>query len=665
MFIKYHLFFYCLSILLAVIAVTYHPVFYLFLVGYYYFCYHRLQKKSLLLMILLTIIFVFTMRYPSISTATTVEGTIIQAEEDRIVLKTLDGKIKIYGEFKDFNENDVVKLEIEYFDIPEPRNDNAFNYQQYLYSVGITTQATCINILDHVSNSSLYTSLKNRVASNDQVGSFASLFLLGVKDSQMEDYYLQLTDLSIVHLFALSGMHIHLLKKWLQNIFQYFISPRILNYLIVVLLGLYVYILPYNISFIRAYSIMLLLTLFKKYLNALDALSIVTVVTIFLNPYVVYHISFIFSYFIYFVVILVGKHRYSNYLIYLASIPIILSIQYRINILSIILGVIVMPLVSILYQLLLWYAVLGSLLKPFVQIVINIFTNIVLFSGDISLYIPFTKPTLFFILTYYFYFFRMLLLANCQKRYGVEICKILSVVLMFYLYPYYSTISKVVMIDVGQGDSFLIKQAHHKGNILIDTGGLKNNDVAKNTLIPYLRSEGIDTLDYVFISHDDFDHNGAYEGLVKGIQVKNTVDEYIEKMTIGDVEIEMYQVDIDSSDTNDKSLVFKVTFNGLRYLFTGDSSVEVEEALYNTYGTIDVDVLKVSHHGSNTATSNMLLKMTTPKMALISCGKNNLYRHPNKEVIERLKSYGVHIYRTDQMGMVSIVNDGQNNYIYR
>lgn len=664
MFIRYHLFFYCLSILLSVLGIMYHPVFYVLLIGYYYFCYYRLQKKSVLLMIIVTILFLFTMMYPKIVSDTVVEGTIIQVEEDRLVLKTQGGKIKIYGEFKDFSENDIVKLEIEYMDIATPRNDNAFNYEHYLYSVGITTQATCQRVIGHERKGSLYEGLKNRVSSNDQVGSFASLFLLGVKDSQMENYYLQLTDLSIVHLFALSGMHIHLLKKWLQSIFKYFVHPRVLEYAIILVIGFYIYMLPYNISFTRAYAIMVLMALFRKYIHALDALSIVTVVTIFFNPYVVYNISFIFSYFIYLVVLLVGKHKYANYLIYIASIPIILSIQYRINLISLLLGIIIMPLVSVLYQLMLWYVVLGALLKPLLEIILTIFNNIVTLAGDISMYLTLGKPTFFFLLAYYFYYFRAVLFASSKKRYIIELVKVLCIVLVFYLVPNFSMVSKVVMIDVGQGDCFLIKQAFNKGNILIDTGGLKNSDVAKNTLIPYLRSEGISTLDYVFISHDDFDHSGAYEGLLKGIHVKNTIRSYNEKMVIGEAEIEMYQVDINSRDINDQSLVFKVTYNGLRYLFTGDSSILVETALYNKYGRIDVDVLKVPHHGSKTGTSATLLEMTNPKIALISCGKNNLYGHPNKEVIDRLTSYGVKIYRSDKMGMVSIVGYGKNNYIY-
>ena len=98
-----------------------------------------------------------------------------------------------------------------------------------------------------------------------------------------------------------------------------------------------------------------------------------------------------------------------------------------------------------------------------------------------------------------------------------------SLLLMFYLKPFYNIEGKVVMIDVGQGDCFLIQQPFNKGNILIDTGGLQTRDLASTTLVPYLNSQGIYKLDYVFISHDDFDHNGSYDSLSKQIKIDNTI----------------------------------------------------------------------------------------------------------------------------------------------
>ena len=220
------------------------------------------------------------------------------------------------------------------------------------------------------------------------------------------------------------------------------------------------------------------------------------------------------------------------------------------------------------------------------------------------------------------------------------------------------------MIDVGQGDCFLIQQPFNQGNILIDTGGLRNKDLASLTLVPYLRSQGIFELDYVFISHDDFDHCGAYESLSNQIEIKHTVKKYQEKMKIGNIEIEMLKSDVSSNDNNDTSLVIKATINDLVYLFIGDASNLVEKDLIKKYPDLKVDVLKVSHHGSTTGTCSEFLEVVRPKIALISCGKDNRYGHPSDAVLRRLEDYDIKIYRSDLMGMVKIVYYGDDNYIY-
>ena len=123
------------------------------------------------------------------------------------------------------------------------------------------------------STQSLFKELQKRVSGDDLEDSYASMFVLGIKDEMIEDYYQQLTDLSIVHLFALSGLHIHILNNLLKNILRFIVSDRFIDYFVIVLIGIYVYIIPINISFIRAYLVMLLSVLFKGYLNKLDCLS--------------------------------------------------------------------------------------------------------------------------------------------------------------------------------------------------------------------------------------------------------------------------------------------------------------------------------------------------------------------------------------------------------
>lgn len=665
MYIKYHLIYYIASILLVLIARLYHPIFYLILVGYYIWICKRLNIKSLIFMCIVTFSFLQIMQYPVVCTDTIVTGTLTKVEEKQMLLKTGGAKIKVYGEFTNFSEGDEVTLTLQYFPIATPTNDHAFNYQKYLYSIGIMQQAQCQEIMNHQKHSSAYAWLKNHINKDETIGSFASLFLLGIKDEQMQQYYQQMTALSIVHLFALSGMHLHILKKWLKGICKYFISPTYLDYAILVIIGLYVSILPLNISFIRAYIVMVCLKLGRGHLHEIDALAIAMAILMFTNPYVIYNISFVFSCFMYFIVVLVKYHKHSNILIYAASLPIIMTLQYRISITSFILSIIFMPLVTWLYQLLLCYVFLGNFVAPIVHLVITLFSYMLTFSYTFTIYVSFMQPTLFFILVYYFYYFRYLLKSSVKFGYRREAIKLACVIIMFYFYPYYSMVGKVVMIDVGQGDCFLITQAFRKGNILIDTGGLKGRDIASDTIVPYLRSEGIDSLDYVIISHDDFDHSGGYESLASQIPIKHKIDSYINRIEIGDVVLEMLSVDIPKNSINDQSLICKIEYNGLRYLFMGDCSSEVETALYKKYGTMDIDVLKVGHHGSDTSTSTTFLTMLKPKMAFISCGKNNMYGHPSPEVIERLQSYGVHIYRSDKMGMVSIVNYGGENYIYQ
>ena len=91
----------------------------------------------------------------------------------------------------------------------------------------------------------------------------------------INDYYHQLTELSIVHLFALSGLHIHILRRLIKKVLIFLLPEYLINYLSLIIIGVYMYIIPYNISFMRAYLVMLLMTLFKKYLNQLDCFSLV------------------------------------------------------------------------------------------------------------------------------------------------------------------------------------------------------------------------------------------------------------------------------------------------------------------------------------------------------------------------------------------------------
>ena len=650
--------------MLAIISLLVHPIFWLFLFVYGIFVIYRLKLHNFIAILIFTIIFSCLINWPKPIHDPIIKGEIIDLDENSIVLKTKETKVKVYGEFVGYKIGDYLEMEVAYFNINEPTNDHAFNYKNYLYSQGITNNASIKRLLNYESRQTLFQKLQERISGKSNVDTYASMFVLGIRDDLAQDEYEQLTNLSIIHLFALSGLHIHMLMDMIKKVLKFIMPIKFCNYLGIVLIGIYIYIIPFNISFVRAYLIMGLSVLFKNYLNKLDCLAIVTVLMLVINPYVIYSLSFIFSYFIYFVILLINKNKYFNLLVYFSSLPIILMVQYRINILSLLLGIILVPLITVLYQSIWLYVIFGNMFKGIVAIIIYFLNNIVVFCNDFSIYLNFLKPTLFFILSYYFIYFKIILKLNVKLKVTREVLMLFSLLLMFYLKPYYNIEGKVVMIDVGQGDCFLIQQPFNKGNILIDTGGLQTRDLASTTLVPYLNSQGIYKLDYVFISHDDFDHNGSYDSLSKQIKIDHTITTYQSQMKIGDVEIEMLDDGISHDDKNDDSLVIKAKINNLVYLFMGDASSEVEKELIKKYPELKADVLKVSHHGSSTGTCSEFLDVVRPKVALISCGKNNRYNHPNEDVLLRLKDYGVKIYRSDLMGMVKIVYYGNDNYIY-
>ncbi|WP_249029866.1 DNA internalization-related competence protein ComEC/Rec2 [Tannockella kyphosi] len=665
MALKHQLPYYFISILLAVVSKHVHILFVLGYIPFFILLHHRITKKEGISILVITILFLLTAQYPKEISDEVIYGQVVDVDEDQIVVKVDGAKVVVFGEFEDVCQKDYIELKVEYQEFTPVGNDSGFDYQRYLLSNGICQYAYLVEIEDYQQVNSLFRILKERFSSEELIDSFASLFLLGIKDTQMEELYTQMSALSIVYLFALSGLHIQYLKKWLYQILQFFISPKWLEIVIYVIIGFYIYIIPYNISFLRAYLVMVLYRLFKKYLSQLDILAIVTIFMIYSNPYVIFHLSFLFSYFIYFIVLITRNCKMKGFYIYLASIPIIIYIQYMIPSVSFLLGFLLTPIVSVLYQGLLWYALLGGIVKPFLLIILYFFDNLFVFFDAINFYICFSDPPLLFYLSYYFYFFLAILKSSVGKKNGLEIGKVMAIIVAFHIYSKYSLYTQVVMIDVGQGDCFLIQNSFNQGNILIDTGGSVYYDVATSTVIPYLRSIGISSLDAVFISHDDYDHSGGLESLEANFDVKEVIREDQDiSYTYGDVFIELLQIPRDSSEGNESSLIMYVTVQEDTYLFAGDIGYEIEELLIDYYPDLQVDVLKVSHHGSSSSSSDAFLAWLQPNVALISCGLDNSYGHPSDIVLERFESLGIPVYRSDLMGMVRLVSYGEATFIY-
>lgn len=236
---------------------------------------------------------------------------------------------------------------------------------------------------------------------------------------------------------------------------------------------------------------------------------------------------------------------------------------------------------------------------------------------------------------------------------------------------------EVQFIDVGQADSILIRTEH--SSALIDAGNNEDGPL----LVNYFKSLGITSFDYVFGTHAHEDHIGGMDDIIKNFEVKKyympnvatttkTFTDILDaleykkykfytpkigdKYSLDDALFEVIYVGDDEDDLNSTSIVLRMDHGANSFLFTGDSPTKIEKLILDK--NIDVDVLKVAHHGSTYSNSMDFLKAVSPDYSVIEVGNSNKYGHPHDAVMKRLNSIGTSIYRTDKQGTIIMESDG-------
>ncbi|MDO5843821.1 MAG: ComEC/Rec2 family competence protein [Methanocorpusculum sp.] len=249
------------------------------------------------------------------------------------------------------------------------------------------------------------------------------------------------------------------------------------------------------------------------------------------------------------------------------------------------------------------------------------------------------------------------------------------------------------VVDCGQGDAILLSKDGHFA--LVDAGETMSpsDREARDKILAYLESVNVSKLDFVLITHQDYDHIGSILDVLKKYPVATVYDNGVEhtsatyeklmtyildnginyeivregdkiNSTWEDVSIEVLSPPQDlimsgsSPDINENSIVLKVTYGKVSYLLTGDAGKDAEEYILSTSANINSDVLKAGHHGSRTSSSADFMKAVTPNVVVISVGDGNSYGHPHIEAMNRFVKFTDLIYRTDIDGDIVVTTDG-------
>jgi competence protein ComEC len=635
-------------------------------------------------------------------------------------------RMKVYDSsgstlFTDVKIGQIISLDGTVSSFSTPGNPGQFNEYQYYKEIGIQYKfyAKKILILKYNVNTVEQFLYEMRLSWEQAIqnclpekeAGIMSAMILGEKSglsTEIKDLYKQN---GIAHILAISGLHVSLIGAGLFYFLRKFVMPmKAAAGVTTAALFLYGELTGFSVSTQRAVFMMVCVLgarfLGKRY-DRLSALALSAVIQLLLNPLILFQSGFLLSY-----VTVLGidvflkpfsqtkliKSRIGNMIlgsagVFFVTFPILLYSYFEWNPYSVWINVLILPFVSILLVM----TIVGSLFSVFVLYVGKFLTGTSYFIlryyqmlCDLTRYLPAHRmvsgqPSWWQIVLYYALIGTFYFAFRKWKISGILLILAISV----FLFPK-SHVSGLVMtnLDVGQGDCTCIRSGDVV--ILVDGGSSDVSEVGKYRIVPYLKSQGIAKIDYIFLTHSDDDHvNGIREIIEEedhmGLQIGKIVLPDIEKQDDAYEELKNLclqsgihtvfmgkenQIKIgkltlsclhpyssyDWPSENDYSLILKIGYGNFTGLLMGDLEMTGENELD---GLDKVNYLKVGHHGSKGASGENFLKKIKPDIAVLSAGKNNRYGHPSAETLERLQTVGAKSYCTIEDGAVTVETDGE------
>lgn len=619
------------------------------------------------------------------------------------------------------------------------RNPGEFDYRKFLLSKGITGLITSydsasINFLSYeydFFNNLVFQTRKNideliHQLHNSQTAGLLRGLLLADRTEIDYETKQNFVNSGVIHILAVSGLHVGYILLFFVVLFGRF---NIYTRSFLTILGLICFMIitgiPASVFRATLMSVILIIAFLSgRSTNLLNSIALSAVIILLFRPNEIFNPGFQLSYsavlsiaIIYPVIqkIIFESSITNKYLknIFLfagvslsaqiGTLPFTLAYFNKLSVISLFSNLVVIPLAGIIVGLAIITLIIGSFIPSFAiyfAIVNNVITSLMMdlirFTGSLDFaFIRINNFSLLDSIIFYLFIAILIYLFRISESIKIKLAVTLITFANIFVFTQFDDrkllpdgVLSVVMIDVGQGDSFLIKFPNSK-TAIIDAGVVDPYfDTGERIIIPLLDYLGIEQVDYGFVSHLDTDHYGGFASLLYNKRVKEIyrpkpdssdksikfekfldklkIPKYIyekNKKEIGNVSLyilnDFNEEDFNSLSSNDRSGIIKIVFGKTSFLFVGDAEIPAEKIyLHSNRKFLDSDVLKVGHHGSKTGSSKEFLEAVSPEISLVSAGIKNKFGHPSEIVLQRLKEIKSEILRTDSLGAVLLQSDG-------
>ncbi|MEW6195464.1 MAG: DNA internalization-related competence protein ComEC/Rec2 [Bacteroidota bacterium] len=643
--------------------------------------------------------------------------------------------------YKEIGVGNYVECRGNIFRARNERNPGEFDYEDYIQQRGfsgllIINEADNVKIIDKNIEPFGNAVFNVRKAIDEQIlsmhnkttGGFLRGLLLGDRSMIQYEIENEFVNAGVVHVLSVSGLHVGFIILIFIFLFKRF---NVYTRFALTFIGLLFYVIityfqaPVTRSAVMGLAL-LSAPLTNRSRNNINSLSLAALIILIFRPDDLFDPGFQLSFSAILAIIIFyppfSKFIYKlnikfellkDILLFCAvslaaqigTLPFTLVYFHKLSIVALFANMFVIPLSGMIVGLGIFTIAIGP--------IINWFGSVFASANELMTYVLFYLVELFGKLNFSFipinqfslydgliFYFVLIFLYHNWKKLTTAKAKIITVVFSILALGVFFPLDNrdlledkklsIAAIDIGQGDSFLIRFPNGE-TALIDGGdATKYFDNGERVIKPFLDRMGIDEINYGFISHVDGDHYRGMvyfitSGLVKVIY-KPKIDSALEK----DIELEKlirskgipvryYGKDIlkiggtrlyilndtlnnyfESFETNDKSGVIKLVYGTTSFLFCGDAQTKAEKYYAGNYKEfLRCSVLKAGHHGSKTSTSEIFLNYVKPKFAIISSGILNRFNHPSPEIIERLQNHNVQLLRTDLSGAVILQSDGK------